>query len=86
MNNCPSVVLPAGCESDGAEKDQNASFSESSTGTFKPVLQNPVLPSEFYLLDFVPVVKSKWGFANRNPVTFATAKEGSQSCNPIGVS
>ena len=86
MNNCPKIVLPASCESDGAENYQNDFFTESLTGTFKHVLQNPGLASEFYLLDFVPVEKSKWGFANRNPVTFATAMEGSQSCNPIGIS
>ena len=67
MNQSLAIALQASSESHGAEKDQKGSLAEGSTGTFKTVLNNPVLPLEFSL--FGPRLRGepKWRFAIRDP-------------------
>ena len=49
-------------------------LAEGLTGTFKTVLNNPVLPSEFDLIDPTSALKHKWEFVNGNRDTFEKAR------------
>ena len=51
-------------------------LAEGLTGTFKTVLNNPVLPSGFDLVDPTSALKHKWEFANGNRVPIAEARRG----------
>ena len=75
MNQSLARALQASSESDAAEKDQKGSRPEGLTGTLKSELHNPVLPSEFDLLDPRPAAKHKCEFANGNPAPLAKAME-----------
>ena len=58
--------------------NQGEFIAEGLIGTFKTVLNNPVLPSEFDLVDPTSALKHKWRCANGNHVPFAKARRGFQ--------
>ena len=66
---------PTGLDS---ANNQGDFLTEGLTATFKTVLNNPVLPSEFGLVDPTSPLKHKWRCANCNHVPFAKARRGFQ--------
>ena len=50
-------------------KHQENFLAKGLTGTSNTVLNNPVLPSDFDLLDRACAVRPEWEFAGRDPVT-----------------
>ena len=69
---------PAGLDN---ANNQGDFLTEGLTATFKTVLNNLVLPSEFELVDGTSALKHKWEFANGNRVPFAKTRRGFHSCN-----
>ena len=53
-------------------------LADGITRAFTRVLNNPVLPSEFDLVDPTSAMKHKWEFANGNRGPFAKARRGLQ--------
>ena len=64
---------PTGLDS---ANNQGDFLTEGLTATFKTVLNNPVLPSGFDLVDPTSALKHKWEFANGNRVPIAEARRG----------
>ena len=63
--------------------NQGDFLTEGLTATFKTVLNNPVLPSEFDLVDPASGLKHKWRCANGNHVPFAKARRGFQPSRAV---
>ena len=74
MNHSSSLVSESPSGLDNAN-DQRDFLAEGLAGTGKSKLHNPVLPSEFDLIDPRPAAKHKWEFANGNPAPLAKAME-----------
>ena len=74
MNHSSSLVseLPLGLDNANNQRDF---LAEGLTASCESVLQNPVLPSEFDLLDPRPAAKHKWEFENGNHAPLAKAME-----------
>jgi len=61
-------------EFDDTAEAQKGSLAEGLTGTTGPVLNNPVLPSQFEFLAPTSAARArKWQFASRSPVPFDKA-------------
>jgi hypothetical protein len=73
MNPTPDIeaALVATRGSGVAANDEAAFLTECLTGTVKSVLNNPVLPSDFYLLVPTRAGNRNWEFASSNPVSFS---------------
>jgi hypothetical protein len=74
VNHSSSLVSesPSGLDKVNNQKDF---LAEGLTASCKSALHNPVLPSEFDLLDPRPAAKHRWGFADGNPAPLAKAME-----------
>ena len=71
---------PTGLDS---ANNQGDFLTEGLTATFKTVLNNPVLPSEFGLVDPTSPLKHNWRCANGNHVPFARARRGFQPSRAV---
>ena len=74
MNHSSSLVSESPSELDNVN-NQKDFLAEGLTASCKSVLHNPVLPSEFDLLEPRPEANHKWGLANGNPEQLATLME-----------
>ena len=74
MNHSSSLVSesPSGLDNVNNQRDF---LTEGLTASCKSLLHNPVLPSEFDLLDPRPAAKHKWEFENGNPAPLTKAME-----------